>query len=1274
MRKHTLATIAAICLALALTAVSPRLTQETEAVSTLVGGIVLVAGDVVDLQWDPSLYPAPPDQRFVRWELKRSAGGGAFAVIDGDTTPSQSWKRDTGLAWDTAYTYKLEVTRCVEPCLSPDDERIYGVFNQSTTTGRLAGKVLLDLTLSAGEIEITGLTTIGSGKKLSIGEGTTLKGNDTGLSDTLRAEGGELRVTGGRFVDNVLLQYGTSSSPHQGAGVLHNAVFEKTSYYKAAVEMYGQEAQFEIVNVTAPDIDVSVWGKATLRAKGNTGLRMTLYDEVRGDIQGSEANLVLHDHAFALVKKNARAAVVMIDESTATIEDNTEGYVSLGGKSSATIRNNTLSSMIIVGDEATATIEKNPLLYGVRVEESASAIISGNTITGTGVEISGYGAALTATKASATVIGNTIVTPWQHRGVSVMRGATAEVVGNTIEWTGFHGTESSVLLDAWADDAQLTAKSNTVVHGKIVASNGVGITLTDNVVMGDGAAITIGCVVCGTDTQATGTIERNTVHNGWGFEMWAGSEGLNIRHNCIRGNDPGLTTDERLAAPLDMRYNWWGHVDGPRHPANPGGKGDAIEGSKVLYDPWDRTDGYCQDTPTSPDPDLSFAGIEAVQVVQDLQNVVPLVEGKPTVLRAYPESNRGTVAGVPWELKAYRDGSLLGTRSGTMSVGPISNIDTVRASQSKGIWVELPAEWLTGTVDVAVELQPVQGVTEVTYRNNTAQLTLQFRKRFPLRVAYVPIEYKPPGETGSFVPDTSRVPEMNRFLETLYPHPKIDYKLFSAMPWTLQMSGAPTQTEMANAQLLLGTLNFRILFWNANHPPLQGFDQIVGLVPGSPAKYYTSYALSDPRWYTETQRPGLGLSSYCWTSKHVMAHEIGHNLGLLHANTPDSRPPGTPYVREETYWDGIYRDATIQEYGYNPRSANPGNKVVSKRTYDLMAYREPDQWLSPLHYSMLYLANGVPQAQSLQAAHRAGQTYLIASGLVDRGGQVSFQPFWQLTMDEEPPNPPEGTAYCLELRNAEGGALSSHCFDLDFYVPEAFSASDVAGFTVALPLETGTASVALRKGAVDLGAVAVSENAPTVTVVTPNGGESVSDSATVQWSANDDDGDPLAFNISYSADDGVTWQLVAANVTGTTSYALDLSLLPGSSSARIRVEASDGFHTTGDESDGAFTVEDHAPIVGIEHPADGSTMIYTNYLIGYAYDPEEGELPDTSLTWSSNIDGSLGTGTMLQGTMLSEGEHTLTLTAEDSEGHQSSASVTVQVIEGFKVYLPFARR
>jgi hypothetical protein len=227
---------------------------------------------------------------------------------------------------------------------------------------------------------------------------------------------------------------------------------------------------------------------------------------------------------------------------------------------------------------------------------------------------------------------------------------------------------------------------------------------------------------------------------------------------------------------------------------------------------------------------------------------------------------------------------------------------------------------------------------------------------------------------------------------------------------------------------------------------------------------------------------------------------------------------------------------------------------------------------------------------------------------------------------------------------------------------------------VALPLESGAASVVLRKGAQDLGAFAVSENAPTVTVVEPDGGESLSSSTTVQWSANDADGDPLAFNLSYSADDGVTWQLVAANVTGTTSYALDLSLLPGSSSARIRVEASDGFHTASDESDATFTVEDNAPIVGIEHPTDGSTMIYTYYLIGYGYDPEEGELPDASLTWSSDLDGPLGTGTMLQGTMLSEGEHTLTLTAEDSEGHESSASVTVQVIEGYKVYLPFARR
>ena len=79
----------------------------------------------------------------------------------------------------------------------------------------------------------------------------------------------------------------------------------------------------------------------------------------------------------------------------------------------------------------------------------------------------------------------------------------------------------------------------------------------------------VGCVVCGNTVQAKGTIVKNTVQNGWGFELWGGSESkeLSIKNNCIRGNNPGWRVDDLfMAAKGDMTNNWWGHIDGPYHP------------------------------------------------------------------------------------------------------------------------------------------------------------------------------------------------------------------------------------------------------------------------------------------------------------------------------------------------------------------------------------------------------------------------------------------------------------------------------------------------------------------------------------------------------------------------------------------------------------------------------------------------------------------------------------------------------------------------------------
>jgi hypothetical protein len=83
--------------------------------------------------------------------------------------------------------------------------------------------------------------------------------------------------------------------------------------------------------------------------------------------------------------------------------------------------------------------------------------------------------------------------------------------------------------------------------------------------------------------------------------------------------------------------------------------------------------------------------------------------------------------------------------------------------------------------------------------------------------------------------------------------------------------------------------------------------------------------------------------------------------------------------------------------------------------------------------------------------------------------------------------------------------------------------------------------------------------------------------------------------------------------------------------------------------------------VTITAPADGSTF-YTNETItftGTASDPEDGDL-SASISWTSNLQGSLGSGASLS-TTLSEGTHTITAEVTDSGGLTASGTIEVTV-------------
>jgi hypothetical protein len=75
-------------------------------------------------------------------------------------------------------------------------------------------------------------------------------------------------------------------------------------------------------------------------------------------------------------------------------------------------------------------------------------------------------------------------------------------------------------------------------------------------------------------------------------------------------------------------------------------------------------------------------------------------------------------------------------------------------------------------------------------------------------------------------------------------------------------------------------------------------------------------------------------------------------------------------------------------------------------------------------------------------------------------------------------------------------------------------------------------------------------------------------------------------------------------------------------------------------------------------------------LAGVAYDPEDAELDDAALIWTSDRDGQLGSGALLTlaAQDLALGPQRITLRATDRDGMDGSATVCVSVGRG--LYLP----
>ena len=680
--------------------------------------------------------------------------------------------------------------------------------------------------------------------------------------------------------------------------------------------------------------------------------------------------------------------------------------------------------------------------------------------------------------------------------------------------------------------------------------------------------------------------------------------------------------------------------------------GIAMDASGNAYAVWQdsrngNSDIYFSYRPARGGPGLSIAHIEVTQAIQDETNSVPLIADKPTFVRVYMDCGVGctSLPDVTGVLRGYGP-------SGELTGSPLSptnrsitayhdNWQNQRDDLHKTLNFTLPLDWRTETITLTAEISGATRSEVVTFES--AQTP---------NIIYVPIRYK--GQS----PDIARIRNGSWWAFRVYPTSRIDYVPGTTLDWNRCLEKdllCPFRDR--NTKSLLNELTTRYRLVNA---------YVYGWLPEGTF----GGGISDPTWYGGAGKAAFG-DDHSGEGPRIFAHEIVHLMGRRHTNSSSCHPDK---IDPQTDWPWVETNSLIQDYGLDgygfgwlvsSSSAvkNPAN------TYDYMSYcgslADDNVWTSSWTYEHIY-SETLKLQTTTPAVHplAAPQAYFIASGLVYTDDTATLDPIWVITSTVEPENPPAGTTYCLEAQDTFGTPLVSHCFDLTFMNYETGEATDVDGFNLMLPYPDGVARIVLKKGTTELAVQLVSANAPVVTVLSPNGGETwaASGTYTITWTANDPDDDPLTYSVLYSPD-GSDWMPIGATIT-QTQLTVNAAELPGSTNARIRVLASDSVNTSADESDAPFTVGHKPPQAFIISPeADSATLANTPVLLeGYAYDLEDGTLGDATLSWASSRDGSLGTGAQVL-TTLSLGQHTLTFTATDSDGN--TATATVQVIATF---------
>ncbi len=175
---------------------------------------------------------------------------------------------------------------------------------------------------------------------------------------------------------------------------------------------------------------------------------------------------------------------------------------------------------------------------------------------------------------------------------------------------------------------------------------------------------------------------------------------------------------------------------------------------------------------------------------------------------------------------------------------------------------------------------------------------------------------------------------------------------------------------------------------------------------------------------------------------------------------------------------------------------------------------------------------------------------------------------------------------------------------------------------------------------------------PTVSILTPSDNDVFTPGQTINFTGTADDAEDgdLTDDIQWSSD---------INGSFGSGGAVNISTLSaGTHVITASVTDNDGFS----DSDNINVTVNTAPTVSITAPADGSVFTPGQSInfTGTASDAEEGDL-SASISWTSDLDGSLGSGASINTSTLTAGTHVITASVTDGNGSSDSDNINVTV-------------